>query len=49
MGRLVTLTEASELMTLVDRVKEHVKMPRGKTLPTYLTVRLGDPDYTRPD
>ncbi|KAL0636074.1 hypothetical protein Q9L58_004980 [Maublancomyces gigas] len=28
MGRLVTLTEATSLMTLVDRVKEHVKMPR---------------------
>lgn len=33
MGRVVTLSEATSLMTLVDRVKEHVKMPRGKTLP----------------
>lgn len=40
MGRLVTLTEATSLMTLVDRVKEHVKMSRGKTLPR------GAPDQT---
>lgn len=33
MGRVVTLSEATSLMTLVDRVKEHVKMPRGKALP----------------
>lgn len=32
MGRLVTLTEAASLMTLVNRVKEHVDMPRGKPL-----------------
>lgn len=33
MGRLVTLAEATSLMTLVGRVKELVKMSHGKILP----------------
>lgn len=32
MGRLMILAEATPLMTLVGRVKEHVKMSHGEIL-----------------